>query len=69
MSKSQVGRLESLGGEASPLSPPLDETLIILNYNYHYLTYKSYELLLTVDKINEFSNLSRIQEDVTDAVQ
>ena len=42
---------------------------IILNYDYHYPTYKSYELLLTVDKINEFSNLSRIQEDVTDAVQ
>ena len=42
---------------------------ILLNYDYHYPTYKSYELSLAIDKLNEFSDLSRIQEDVTDAVQ
>ena len=36
--------------------------------NYTYPTYKSYELSVTIDKI-EFNSLARIQDDVTDAIQ
>ena len=36
--------------------------------NYTYPTYRSYELSVTIDKI-EFNSLSWIQDDVTDAVQ
>lgn len=36
--------------------------------NVNYPTYKRYELSVTIDKI-EFNSLSRVQDDVTDAVQ
>ena len=41
---------------------------VLYHYDANYPTYKRYELSVTIDKI-EFNSLSRVQDDVTDAVQ